>query len=76
MPDVPYRPPPGIKLVGITRVDYFHIECERCDTPVVIMKLWRPGGVPQMKIRCPSCREVDELKLDPSVWAKVKLPSN
>jgi len=63
-----------LELVGETRGDYFHIECKRCKTAVTLTDLRWVGGVPQVKVACPSCHEKDDLKLWVPTWAGVFPP--
>ena len=65
-----------LKLTGETRGEYFHVECERCEQWVRLSELRLVGGVPQVKVECPSCHEEDDLKLHPPTWGQITPESN
>lgn len=58
-------------IVGKTQGEYFNVECERCEQAVRFYDLRMVGGVPQIKVECPSCHEEDDLKLHPVTWGRV-----
>lgn len=60
-----------LRVKGEVRVDYLHLDCARCKEPVHLTDLRWVGGVPQVKIRCPKCGDMDDLKLWPTTWSDV-----
>lgn len=57
-----------LQLVGETRGQYLHIECEACGNAVALTNLRWVGGVPQVEALCANCDESADLKLHPPTW--------
>lgn len=57
-----------LQLVGETRGEYFHINCDSCGSAVRLNNLRMPGGVPRVEATCEDCGESFDFKLHPPTW--------
>jgi DNA-directed RNA polymerase subunit RPC12/RpoP len=51
-----------LQVKGVTRVDYFHFVCAKCDETLRVL-LGSEGLVPKIVVECDSCGERGTMKL-------------
>lgn len=60
-----------IQIKGEIRGQYLHLECGACKKAVTLENLRWVGGVPQVEIVCPKCKERDDIRLWMPTWGKI-----